>query len=56
MKDSTKSTGNGRHVVSRSSPEQKVHFSPEVQKEQGQGFGIVNPLKRSGIVMTADDK
>ena len=43
-------------TVSRSSPERRVCFSPEVQIEQRQGFGIKNPLKRSGIVMAAGDK
>ena len=43
-------------TVSRSSPERRVRFSPEVQIEQRQGFGIKNPLKRSGIVMSASDK
>ena len=43
-------------TVSRSSPERRVRFSPEVQIEQRQGFGIKNPLKRSGIVMAAGDK
>ena len=43
-------------TVSWSSSERRVRFSPEVQIEQRQEFGIKNPLKRSGIVMAAGDK